>query len=212
MKPINIVLIVVAVFVFTVAFLTYRARKKEKITAAKDNSKVNTILATNSVTTIVDPTTGDEYIISSIGENNIDNGTGSNNMRSAISAVISDIDNRTGSQPLTFTIRSYTPTGALIGQKSISNPNKKNLPKGTTAFENLGINGMTDYSCSGGLNLQARHIIMMIQIHNYLGCFVIKNYGSSNDRPNGREIIKKQMVLDHSWDHRCYYHYPTVLG
>lgn len=153
MKPIQIVLIFVVAFVFTLAFLSYRAKRRKPVSNGTKPTDAQNILATNTTTTIVDPTTSEEYIISGIGENNLDNTVGSSNMRAAISAVVNDIDNRTGEAPATFTIKTYGPSGNLIGQTTIGNPYQKNIPKGTTAFESMIASGATDYSCNEGLSL-----------------------------------------------------------
>ena len=153
MKPIHIILIVIAGIAFGLSYAVYRKNMAKKVSDDTKKPGTEDVLATNSITVVVDPYTNEEYVISPMGENNIDLGSGTANMNVKISAVLSDIDNRTTLRPDSLVLRTYSAEGKLMGQTKIANPYMQKLPVGDAATAQTSVNGLTDYSCQDGYNL-----------------------------------------------------------
>ena len=72
MKPIHFIILGLAAALLLFAFL-YDRKKRMAGKAEQQKKLMEGAWAITSITTVVDPTTGQEYIISNLGENNLDN-------------------------------------------------------------------------------------------------------------------------------------------
>ncbi len=124
MKPIHITILVISLVALVLAYFSWENKKgtKSKASSTKDDKPND--LATITTTVIVDPVDNQEYIVSEPGSNPIDGSSGTNTMNDNISIVVNDIDNRTGVQPDSFTLKTYSVTGTEIGSTTINNPLK----------------------------------------------------------------------------------------
>ena len=148
MKPIHYILIFITIAVLFIAFSVDK-RRKDALNKQKSDANKG-VLATISITTIVDPTTGDEFIISNVGENPLDQAAGATSMRSNVAQVLNDIDNRSGLQPTEFIIKTYSKEGKLLGSTIVKNPYKNVSPVAMPADILAGIDGTIQYSCTQG--------------------------------------------------------------
>jgi len=114
--------------------------------AVKDDTG-NQILATVSTTTVVDPVSGEELIISPSGQNPLDQSVGSNSIKANLSGVINDIEARSGVQPTELTLKVYDASNKLVGSTTVVNPyTSGKFPTGYTANEAV-VNGTINYQC-----------------------------------------------------------------
>lgn len=160
MKPIHIILFIAAAIVGAIALADYNHRKRSKCACGKDqkdctcngngNGKKKP-LASQTVTTVVDPTTGDEYVVSDLGDNNLDMKMGTIRMEQSVSQIIQDIGYRTGVYPATVKLKVYDPAGKLVGETVAEAPNEKNTLSGSPAIENILGDGSTEFSCPTGI-------------------------------------------------------------
>lgn len=150
MKPIHIIAFLAAVIVFALAAAMWKHQKKQVKKASQPNGNGSKPLATETVTTIEDPTTGAEYVVSELGENNLDGRMGTYKMESSIAAILNDIDYRTGLKPATLKLNVYDPQGKLVGYKTIGTPSKDIMGAGVPATAFQAPYGEVSYSCPSG--------------------------------------------------------------
>ncbi len=151
MKSSHIIIAVLALVVAILLVLIIRTRKRQ---AAEEDAKdvTNNLLATVSTTTIVDPSQGNEIVISPSGVNSIDQGAGTEMMRQNISSVMADIENRMGTQPAEFTIKTYSSSGQLMGATTVKNPFTTTGVSGYSAQQAV-VNGTINHGYSNGETL-----------------------------------------------------------
>jgi len=152
MKPIHIFLLIIAAAAFAVSYAVWRRNKAATTTNGNGTNKaVQGLLATVSTTTVIDPVSGQEYIISQAGENALDQGAGTAQMKSNLAQIIQTIESELGSSPAKLTIKTYGPDGQLMGSTDINNPFNANLvtAQGADPIPG-GLEGELLYSCPSG--------------------------------------------------------------
>lgn len=157
MKPIHYIILGLAAALLLFAFL-YNRKKTREIEAQKQNKLVQGALAIATITAVVDPTTGQEYIISNLGENNLDAGPDTRKMKQALATVINDINMRGGAFPgvaggffspiKNLTLKMYDAKMNLVSSTTIANPYQQKLPIALPAVSQQNSNGI-NYSCAG---------------------------------------------------------------
>lgn len=157
MKPIHITILVIAAGLLLFAFIYNRKKAKDIATAAK-NQLINGVVAISTITTVVDPTTNQEFVISEFGENNLDGGPETRKMKVALATVINDINTRAGVSsgfaggfiPVvkSLKLKMYDAKMNLVSTTTIANPYGQKLPIATPALAKQTSTGMA-YNCVG---------------------------------------------------------------
>jgi len=137
-----------AILVFVLAFIGYKMKKEAAAKKADSKDIGNQILATVSTTTVVDPVTGDELVVSPQGVNALDQGAGSAQLKSNINDVINLVQDRDGITPSELTLKVYDASNRYVGSTKITNP----LVSGKTALGYTApqavVNGTINYQCN----------------------------------------------------------------
>lgn len=152
MKPVHVIILALAAGLFLFAFW-YSRKKMLDVQNAEQQNLVKGAAAIATITTVVDPTTGQEFIISDLGENNVDGGVDTRKMKVELIKVITDINLRSGVTLKTLTLKTYDPKMNLLSSTTVANPYKLQLPFGVAATPIQTPTGI-DYSCgtNGSLN------------------------------------------------------------
>jgi hypothetical protein len=118
MKTSYIVIIAVCVILLVSAVIFWKKKKADLPGPKKEITVPEDVLATDSVTTVVDTGSGQEFIVSNVGNNPIDYGTGTQDLNNNINHVVQTIAAREGQMPTQLTLKTYTPSGVLMGSTS----------------------------------------------------------------------------------------------
>lgn len=119
MKTSHYVIIAVCLILLVAAVIFWKKKKADLPGPKKEITLPEDVLATDSITTVVDTGTGQEFIVSNIGNNPIDYAAGTQEMNNSINHVVQTIASREGKLPTQLTLNTYTPSGVLMGSTSV---------------------------------------------------------------------------------------------
>ncbi len=148
MKPIHIAILVLALGLLVFAWF-YNRKQKAAVEKAQQDRLINGVTAIMSITTVVDPTTNQEFVISEFGENNLDGGVETRKMKVALATVINDINSRAAAPGSikTLKLRMYDVKMNLLSSTTIINPYQQQLPIAVPAMATQTGTGIT-YTCA----------------------------------------------------------------